>query len=90
YDLSIPDWAAITTVAEWLQIFRVATTQMSTTSVPMLSATHGVFLGLQKRLQAQLRAIPAGTSPELADALTAAHRKLSDYYYKYDESPFYI
>ncbi|KAK0437090.1 uncharacterized protein EV420DRAFT_1487276 [Desarmillaria tabescens] len=33
--------------------------------------------------------LPMSTPPELKQGLLDAHRKLSNYYYKYDESPFY-
>jgi hypothetical protein len=52
--------------------------------------THSTFRGLQKTLKEKLVALPADASPELAEGLRKAHTKLSDYYYKYDQSPFYI
>lgn len=84
------DWDAISMVSDWLLHFRAATSQMSTTSRPMLSFTHTIFRGLQKSLKEKLAALPADSPPELVEGLTKAHRKLSDYYYKYDQSPFYI
>ncbi|KAJ6619367.1 ribonuclease H-like domain-containing protein [Mycena sp. CBHHK59/15] len=84
------DWDAIEMVADWLLHFRSATSQMSTTSRPMLSFTHYIFRGLQKSLKDKLTALPKDAPPELVEGLTMAHRKLSDYYYKYDESPFYV
>jgi hypothetical protein len=84
------DWNAITMVSDWLLNFRSATSQMSTTSRPMLSSTHSTFRGLQKTLKDKLSSLPPGSPPELVEGLTKAHRKLSDYYYKYDHSPFYI
>ena len=62
---------------------------MSTTKVPMLSTVHAVFRGLQDDLKEILRNLPNSVSPHVKRGLTDAHRKLSDYYYKYDESPFY-
>jgi hypothetical protein len=53
----------------------------------MLS-THSIFSGLQKTLKDKLTALPPNSDPELVDGLTKAHRKLSDYYYKFDQSPF--
>ncbi|KAJ6523177.1 hypothetical protein B0H19DRAFT_1085801 [Mycena capillaripes] len=38
----------------------------------------------------KLSALPLNSDPELVDGLKKAHRKLSDYYYKFDQSPFYI
>lgn len=89
-ELTRGDWEAIETVSDWLLNFRSATSQMSTTSKPMLSSTHSAFRGLQRTLRDKLKQLPADAPPELVEGLTNAHRKLSDYYYKYDESPFYI
>ncbi|KAL0953082.1 hypothetical protein HGRIS_004355 [Hohenbuehelia grisea] len=56
---------------------------------PMLSTTFAIFRGLQEHLQDILRSLPGTTSSKLKKALLDSHRKLSDYYYKYDESPYY-
>lgn len=56
----------------------------------MLSLTHSTFRGLQKTLKDKLAALPNDAPPELVEGLNKAHRKLSDYYYKYDQSPFYM
>jgi len=84
------DWESIAIVSDWLLNFRSATSQMSTTSKPMLSSTHSTFRGLQRTLKEKLKQLPQDAPPELVQGLTEAHRKLSDYYYKYDHSPFYI
>ena len=76
-------------VASWLKAFRSATTQMSSTKTPTLSHVHAIFRGLQDELKDILRALPNSVSPNIKKGLTDAHRKLSDYYYKFDESPFY-
>jgi hypothetical protein len=55
----------------------------------MLSSTHAIFRGLQDQLKAILTELPDRTSPQLILGLTDAYTKLSDYYYKYDESPLY-
>ncbi|KAK6981508.1 Transposase-like protein, partial [Favolaschia claudopus] len=89
-ELTVQDWTAIETVADWLQTFRAATTEMSRTSRPMLSSTHSTFRGLQKILKDKITALPPNSSPELREGLARAHLKLSDYYYKFDQSPFYI
>jgi hypothetical protein len=60
--------------------------QMSTTSHPILSSTHSMFRGLQKTRREKLVALPADTSPEIAEGLGKAHTKLSAYHYKYDQS----
>ena len=64
--------------------------EMSTTKSPMLSTTHAIFRGLQDEIKGILRSLPNLVSPNLKCGLTDAHCKLSDYYYKYDKSPFYI
>jgi len=90
YELSDADWAGIELVTQWLKAFRSATTQMSTTKRPMLSSAHAIFRGLQESLQDDLAALPDSAPRKLQSALTSAHRKLSDYYFKVDESPFYV
>ena len=89
YELSEDDWTLITLVSNWLKSFRSATTQMSTTKVPMLSTTHAIFWGLQDEIKEILWNIPESVSPNIKQGLIDTHTKLSDYYYKYDESPFY-
>ena len=63
---------------------------MSATQTPMLSSIHAIFCGLEEDLQEIIRSLPDSTSPRLIKGLTDAHRKLSDYYQTFDESPFYI
>ena len=89
YELQDEDWEAIALVAQWLKSFRSATTQMSATKRPMLSSTHAIFRGLQDSLRESLHALPNNTPALLRQALLSAHRKLSDYYGKSDESPYY-
>ncbi|KAG1790315.1 uncharacterized protein HD556DRAFT_1216731, partial [Suillus plorans] len=74
----------------WLKAFRSATTQMSTTKRPMLSTAHAIFRGLQESIRDDLAELPDSAPVKLRSALTSAHRKLSDYYFKIDESPFYV
>jgi hypothetical protein len=62
---------------------------MSTTKHSMLSTTHAIFRGLQDQIKAILVGLPSSTPPQLILGLTNAHTKLSDYYYKFDESPLY-
>ncbi|KAJ7588247.1 hypothetical protein C8J56DRAFT_785909, partial [Mycena floridula] len=90
YRLGFHDWESIQLVMTWLKSFRSATTQMSATQTPMLSSTHAIFRGLQDDLRDILHELPDLTSPALKQGLLASHRKLSDYYYKFDESPFYV
>jgi hypothetical protein len=89
YELSDDDWEGITLVAGWLKSFRSATTQMSATRHPTLSSTHAIFRGLQEQIKEIITNLPPTTARELVLGLTDAHRKLSDYYYKFDESPLY-
>src|ERR1700678_1788910 len=90
YLLSDEDWHSIDLVTTWLMSFRTATTQMSATQTPMLSSIHAIFRGLEEDLKDIIRSLPNSTSPRLMKGLTDAHRKLSDYYQTFDESPFYI
>jgi hypothetical protein len=64
-------------------------TQMLTTKHPMLSSTHAIFQGLQDSLTESLRSLLYNTPALLCEALLNAHWKLSDYYRKFDESPYY-
>ncbi|KAF8223262.1 hypothetical protein L208DRAFT_1317767, partial [Tricholoma matsutake] len=89
YELSEDDWTSIDLVSLWLKSFRSVTTQMSTTKIPMLSTTHAIFWGLQEDIKGILQSLPAPVSPRIKHGLIDAHTKLSDYYHKYDESPFY-
>ena len=56
----------------------------------MLSTTHAIFQGLQDDIKNILRSLPDSVPPRIKLGLTDAHRKLSDYYYQFDASPFYI
>ncbi|KAF8235474.1 hypothetical protein L208DRAFT_1256633, partial [Tricholoma matsutake] len=90
YELSKDYWKSIDLVSLWLKSFCSVTTQMSTTnSIPMLSTTHAIFRGLQEDINGILCSFPATVSPRINHSLIDAHTKLSDYYHKYDESPFY-
>jgi len=55
----------------------------------MLSTTHAIFRGLQEDIKDILRNLPTAVSRRIKQGLIDAHTKLSDYYHKYDESPFY-
>lgn len=90
YSLTAEEWQAIDLVATWLKSFRAATTQMSATHNPMLLTTHAVFCGLQEDLRDILQDLPDTVLPSLKKGLTDAHLKLSNYYYKIDESPYYL
>lgn len=88
-ELSERDWNAIKLVTQWLHAFREATTQMSSTTKPMLSTTHAVFRGLQDELRSTISTLPNDVDPQIRTGLINAHRKLSDYYHTFDQSPFY-
>ena len=77
-------------MAGWLKSFRSATTQMSTTKQPMLSTAHAIFRGLQDKVHDALCSLPDSASPMIRNGLLAAHQKLSEYYHRFDISPFYI
>ncbi|KJA22731.1 hypothetical protein HYPSUDRAFT_138928, partial [Hypholoma sublateritium FD-334 SS-4] len=89
FDLSSDDWKDIKLIAGWLQMFRLATAQMSATSIPMISTAHAVFRGLQDQLKHILVLLPTNVSPSVHSGILSAHRKLSDYFTKFDESPYY-
>jgi hypothetical protein len=88
-ELSDADWDSVSLVTTWLKSFRAATTEMSTTKFPMLSTTHAIFRALQDDIKKILRNLPNTISHRIKLGLTDAHRKLSDYYYQFDASPFY-
>lgn len=91
YRLTDADWAALEIVEHWLISFRCATLAMSATKTPMLSSVHAVYRSLQDSLRNSLTQLPDTCEPRLKAALIAAHKKLSDYYWKIDEeSPFYL
>ena len=89
-ELSEDKWSSIQLVASWLEKFRNVTTQMSATHWPMLSHTHTIFCGLQEHLCKSLQHLPSGINSCIQDGLIATHQKLSEYYYQFDQSPFYI
>ncbi|KAF8573506.1 hypothetical protein K439DRAFT_1262383, partial [Ramaria rubella] len=74
----------------WLHCFRDATTQMLATKHSTLSSTHAVFKGLQDELAKNLQELPDSAPSGIHNSLVSVHRKLSDYYYKFDQSPYYI
>ena len=88
--MHVDNWDGIALVAQWLKSFRSATTQMSTMKQPMLSLTHAIYRGLQELLRESLTNLPNNTPPQLKLGFMRAHRKLSDYYNKIDDSPYYI
>jgi hypothetical protein len=55
----------------------------------MLSSTHAIYRGLQDSLRTSLSTLPDNAPPTLQLGLAQAHRKLSDYYNKIDDSQYY-
>ncbi|KAJ7461082.1 hypothetical protein FB451DRAFT_1044681, partial [Mycena latifolia] len=89
HELTPTEWEALEMVSQWLKAFRSATTQMSATKQPMLSSTHAIFRGLQQHLKKTITELPESADPALKDGLVKAHRKLSDYFTKFDTSRYY-
>ncbi len=89
-EMSASDWDNVSMVMGWLKTFRFTMTEMSTSKKPMLSTMHAVFRGIQDEIKSILTHLPNSTPPEIKKGLMDAHLKLSDYYYKFDESSFYI
>ncbi|KAI9507232.1 hypothetical protein F5148DRAFT_1276297 [Russula earlei] len=79
HHLTEQDWRAIEMVTRWLKSFQK----------PIISSTHAIFCGLQAKIRDILHE-EQGLSPWLIQGLSDAHLKLSEYYYKFDESPFYL
>ena len=89
-ELDEDEWEVIKRVTDWLNTFRSVTSQMSgTKGMSTLSTTHAVFRGLQKHVADIIHFLPASSNPQIKDGLLNTHCKLSDYYYKYDQSSFY-
>jgi len=83
------EWDTIAQVADWLMAFWSATIQMSTLKTPMLSMMHTIFRGLQEHIREIYCDILLSMPPKIKAGLLHAYKKLSDYYYKYDQLPFY-
>jgi len=60
---------------------------MSATKHATLSSTHAVLKGLQHHLAAKIIKLPSTVSSEIRNAPVASHLKLSDYFFKIDQSP---
>ena len=83
------DWTAISHVAAWLKAFHSTTTEMSKMKEPLLSMVHAIFQGLQDHVSSILCELPDSAPSQLRTGLVEAHTKLSDYYFRSDESPYY-
>ncbi|KAJ3980145.1 hypothetical protein F5890DRAFT_1420172 [Lentinula detonsa] len=88
--LTDSDWTALESIKNWLSEFRTATTEMLTTKNPMLSQTHLVFRGLQQSIKSIIMSLPANANATLKTALVRTHKKLSNYYFKFDVCPYYL
>ncbi|KAF5372594.1 hypothetical protein D9758_005206 [Tetrapyrgos nigripes] len=89
FELEDSEWNSLKLASDWLKIFCAATTEMSTTKRPMLSKTLATLHGLQDNLRTVLLQLPHSADPALCWGLMEAHSKLSDYYFKFDQSPYY-
>jgi hypothetical protein len=54
----------------------------------MLSTTHAIFRGLQDEIKSILRSLEDDVPDDIKAGLLKAHRKLSDYFSKFDTSPY--
>ncbi|KAJ7681402.1 hypothetical protein B0H17DRAFT_63486 [Mycena rosella] len=96
--MSDEDRDAIKLVWEWLGLFKGATAKMSTTKKPMLlSQTHAIFLTLQSAVKSSICNLPVpinsthgAAQRKLRDGLVHAHLKLSEYFSRFDASPYYL
>jgi predicted solute-binding protein len=84
------DWKSIKIVAEWLRLFRKATTCMSAHDKTTISLVFAVFVSLQNHIRHQLRSLPRDVPVELKAGLVKAHEKLAEYFKKSDTSPYYM
>lgn len=88
YKLTNQEWDTIALITRWLKTFRDMTTQISATKHATLSSTHGVFKGLQDHLAQSLAELPDSVPSRISNVLIAPHLKLSDYFWKVDQSPY--
>jgi hypothetical protein len=84
------DWKAVKIVAEWLRLFRKATTRMSARDKTTISSVFAVFVSLQNHVRNQLRSLPTDVPAELKGGLVEAHEKLAEYFKKSDALPYYM
>lgn len=88
--LSDDEWSAIRLVADWLQLFRDATSDMSSTKKTTLSSVYAIFTALQDDIRRHLTNMPLGVPLHLQAGLEAAHAKLAEYFRLTDRSPYYL
>ncbi|KAH8927021.1 hypothetical protein BT69DRAFT_1394053 [Atractiella rhizophila] len=82
------EWDGVEAVATWLESFRNATIEMSTTSSPSLSSTLGMYYGLMGEIKEFITTMPKTIPKEFRDGLVNAHVKLSTYNAVLDNSPY--
>ncbi|KAL5478914.1 hypothetical protein ACEPAI_2201 [Sanghuangporus weigelae] len=90
HELDEEDWLSIQKVADWLIVFRHATTDMSSTKKAALSLAFGYFLVLQNKIRSIIDELPANIAPQLKRGLIAAHEKLVEYLFCFTVSPYYL
>jgi hypothetical protein len=88
--LSDLEWKAVETVARWLQLFRSATSFMSSSKLTTLSSVYSVFTTLQAHLRHELRGFDHTLPEELKLGLQGALQLLSEYLSLTDASPYYL
>lgn len=89
-EISAREWDALVIAADWLKLFRTATTLMSSSKETTLSWVYMVFTCLQDHVRNHLRSLPASVPAELKNGLFRAHAKLTQYFRLIDESPYYL
>ncbi|KAJ6506039.1 hypothetical protein DFH09DRAFT_943418 [Mycena vulgaris] len=85
HELTSDEWKALEMVTGWLKAFRSATTQMSATKQPMPTLFSVASNSTSKPSS---KSFPDNADPALKEGLVNAHRKLSDYFTKFDESRY--
>jgi hypothetical protein len=88
--LAAEDWAAIEIVAEWLQLFRTATTLMLSSKDTTILWVHICFTCLQDHIRRKLAGLGSGVPQQLKHGLVEAHMKLGEYMKLLDSSPYYL
>jgi hypothetical protein len=88
--LKSEDWTAIEIVADWLELFRTATTLMSSSKDTTISWIYVIFTCLQDRIREQLAGLGSNVPHQLKHGLFEAHMKLAEYMKLFDRSPYYL
>jgi hypothetical protein len=88
--LSPQEWASIQIVRDWLGLFQLATTRLSSRDLTTISSVFAVFLGLQAHVRSLLSNLSGSLPRELTAGLIGAHEKLAEYLTKLDACPYYM